>query len=51
MDAQRHRHRGRHGSTLNLATAGNGDRGDLIRVRVTVNDGSLDERAGDLDRR
>jgi hypothetical protein len=27
-------------STLNLATAGNGDRGDLIRVRVTVNDGT-----------
>ena len=27
-------------STLNLATAGNGDRGDLIRVRVMVNDGS-----------
>ena len=26
-------------STLNLATAGNGDKGDLIRVRVTVNDG------------
>ena len=26
-------------STLNLATAGNGDRGDLIRVRVTVSDG------------
>ena len=24
----------------NLATAGNGDRGDLIRVRVTVNDGT-----------
>ena len=30
---------GASGSTLNLATAGNGDRGDLIRVRVTVNDG------------
>ncbi|HSK96350.1 MAG TPA: hypothetical protein VK891_07020, partial [Euzebyales bacterium] len=28
------------GSTLNLASAGNGDRGDLIRVRVTVNDGT-----------
>ncbi len=28
------------GSTLNLATAGNGDKGDLIRVRVTVNDGT-----------
>ena len=28
------------GSTLNLATAGNGDRGDLIRVRVTVSDAS-----------
>ncbi len=28
------------GSTLNLGTAGNGDRGDLIRVRVTVNDGA-----------
>jgi hypothetical protein len=28
------------GATLNLATAGNGDRGDLIRVRVTVNDGT-----------
>ena len=27
-------------ATLNLATAGNGDRGDLIRVRVTVNDGT-----------
>jgi fibronectin type 3 domain-containing protein len=26
-------------STLNLATAGNGDRGDLIRVRVTASDG------------
>jgi CSLREA domain-containing protein len=28
------------GSTLNLGTAGNGDKGDLIRVRVTVNDGA-----------
>ncbi|MEA2623057.1 MAG: hypothetical protein QOH61_1967, partial [Chloroflexota bacterium] len=28
-------------STLNLATAGNGDRGDVIRVRVTVSDGNL----------
>src|SRR4029079_14595921 len=28
-------------STLNLATAGNGDKGDLIRVIVTVSDGSL----------
>ena len=27
------------GATLNLATAGNGDRGDQITVRVTVNDG------------
>ncbi len=27
--------------TLNLATAGNGDRGDLMRVRVTVSDASL----------
>src|SRR4029079_1613658 len=27
------------GSTLTLATAGNGDRGDIIRVRATVNDG------------
>ena len=32
---------GQTGSTLNLATAGNGDRGDAITVRVTVNDGSL----------
>ena len=30
------------GATLDLALAGNGDRGDLIRVSVTVNDGSLD---------
>ena len=29
------------GATLNLATAGNGDRGDLIGVRVTVNDGTV----------
>ena len=29
-------------STLNLATAGNGDRGDLIRVIATVNDGTAD---------
>ena len=29
------------GSTLNLATAGNGDRGDQIAVRVTVNDGTV----------
>ena len=29
-------------STLNLATAGNGDRGDVIRVVVTAHDGSLD---------
>src|SRR4029077_16553187 len=28
-------------STPNPATAGNGDRGDLIRVRATVNDGTL----------
>ena len=28
-------------STLNLATAGNGDRGDLIRVIATVNDGTV----------
>jgi fibronectin type 3 domain-containing protein len=27
------------GATLNLATAGNGDRGDAIRVRVTASDG------------
>ena len=27
------------GSTLNLATVGNGDRGDVIRVRATVSDG------------
>ena len=27
------------GATLNLATAGNGDKGDLIRVRATANDG------------
>ena len=39
---------GRHGSTLNLATAGNGDRGDAIRVRVTVNDGSAHAAPGDL---
>jgi hypothetical protein len=31
---------GANGSTLNLATAGNGDKGDLIRVRVTVSDGT-----------
>ena len=30
------------GATLNLATAGNGDKGDLIAVRVTVNDGTAD---------
>ena len=35
------------GATLDLALAGNGDRGDLIRVSVTVNDGSLRQRAGD----
>ena len=29
------------GATLNLATAGNGDRGDQIDVRVTVNDGTV----------
>ena len=29
------------GATLNLATAGNGDKGDQIAVRVTVNDGTL----------
>jgi large repetitive protein len=29
------------GATLDLATAGNGDKGDLIRVIATVNDGSL----------
>ena len=28
------------GATLNLATAGNGDKGDLIRVRATVSDGT-----------
>ena len=28
------------GATLNLATAGNGDKGDQIAVRVTVNDGT-----------
>ena len=38
-------------STLNLATAGNGDRGDLIRVRVTVNDGSLTSAPGHLEPR
>ena len=27
--------------TLNLATAGNGDKGDVIRLRVTASDGSL----------
>src|SRR4029079_16343752 len=32
-------------STLNLATAGNGDKGDLIRVRVTVNAPSLTSAA------
>ena len=36
---------GQTGSTLNLATAGNGDRGDLIRVRVTVNDGTVNSSA------
>ena len=29
------------GSTLNLATAGNGNRGDQITVRATVNDGTV----------
>ena len=29
------------GSTLDLATAGNGDHGDLITVRATVNDGTV----------
>ena len=31
---------GANASTLDLSLAGNGDRGDLIRVRVTVSDGS-----------
>ncbi len=35
-------------ATLNLATAGNGDKGDLIRVRVTVSDGSVDVRPADV---
>ncbi|RYX80739.1 hypothetical protein EON83_27300 [bacterium] len=33
---------GQTGSTLNLATAGNGDRGDSITVTVTANDGTVD---------
>ena len=33
--------RGATNATLDLATAGNGDRGDLITVRVTVNDGTV----------
>ncbi len=33
---------GQNGSTLNLGPAGNGDKDDLIRVRVTANDGSAD---------
>ena len=40
MVAQRHRYRGATAATLDLATAGNGDKGDLIRVRATVDDGS-----------
>ncbi len=31
---------GETGSSLDLSTVGNGDRGDLIRVRVTVSDGT-----------
>ena len=42
MDEERHRHRGCHRQLRSISrTAGNGDRGDLIRVRATVNDGSL----------
>ena len=33
---------GETGSTLDLSTAGNGSRGDRIRVVVTPNDGSVD---------
>ena len=35
-------------STLNLATAGNGDRGDQIRVRATASDGLLFEQPRDV---
>ena len=38
---QRHAIAGATGATLNLATAGNGDRGDPIRVPVSVNDGTV----------
>ena len=31
---------GETGATLDLSAAGNGDRGDVIRVRVTVSDGT-----------
>ena len=41
VDEERHRHRGCHRQYAQSRTAGNGDRGDLIRVRATVNDGSL----------
>src|ERR671934_1892508 len=33
---------GETGSTLNLALAGNGNKGDKIRVKVTPNDGTVD---------
>ena len=36
--AQRHRDRRADAATLNLATAGNGDRGDTIRVEVAASD-------------
>ena len=37
--------------TLDLSVAGNGDQGDLIRVRVTVSDGTATLRAGHLSPR
>ena len=40
VDEERLQHRWRHAATLNLATAGNGDKGDVIRATVTANDGS-----------
>jgi hypothetical protein len=35
-------------ATLNLATAGNGDAGDLISVRVTGHDGFSSSDPGDV---
>ena len=41
VDTQRHGYRRRHGvPTLDMSLAGRGDKGDLIRVRVTANDGA-----------